>query len=91
LTEHYLSGKTELERMFIPWPVCLEKDLDARREWMLKHLEVPFLRYPRKGEGHASILDVLDNQEAIQEMLVKNPLFKEKKWWDKWLDKLHPG
>jgi hypothetical protein len=30
-----------------------------------------------------------DNQEAIQEMLVKNPLFKEKKWWDKWLDRLH--
>jgi hypothetical protein len=23
-------------------------------------------------------------------MLVKNPLFKEKEWWDKWLDRLHP-
>jgi hypothetical protein len=51
---------------------------------MLKHLEVPFLRYPRKGEGYTCILD------AIQEMLAKNPLFKEKKRWDKWLDKLHP-
>jgi hypothetical protein len=23
-------------------------------------------------------------------MLVKIPLFKEKEWWDKWLDRLHP-
>jgi hypothetical protein len=23
-------------------------------------------------------------------MLAKNPLSKEKRWWDKWLDRLHP-
>jgi hypothetical protein len=23
-------------------------------------------------------------------MVAKNPLFKEKKWWDKWLDRLYP-
>jgi hypothetical protein len=50
--------KSETERMFIPWPVCLEEDLDARREWIPRHLEVPFLRYPRKGEGYTSILDI---------------------------------
>jgi hypothetical protein len=79
--------------MFVPWPVTVGvegEQEDERREWKLKHLEVPFLRYPRRGEGYTSMLEVPDNQAAIQEIVVKNPLFKEKKWWDKWLDRLHP-
>jgi hypothetical protein len=79
--------------MFVPWPTRVDEEgerMDTRREWMLDHLEIPFLRYPKRGESYTSIPEVPDNQEAIQEMLVKNPLFKEKKSWDKWLDKLHP-
>jgi hypothetical protein len=36
------------------------------------------------------MIDLPDNQEAVQEMVAKNPLFKEQKWRDLWLDKLHP-
>jgi hypothetical protein len=85
--------KCEIERMFVPWPVRIgqERDLmEALREWMLKSLESPFLRYPRKEESYSSILEVPNNQEAIQEMLVKNPLFEEKKWPEKCLDWSHP-
>jgi hypothetical protein len=35
-------------------------------------------------------LEVPDNQEAIQEMITRNPLFKDAKWIDQWLDWLHP-
>jgi hypothetical protein len=51
--------------------------MDERREWMLKHLEVPFLRYPRREENAVQIMDLPDNQEAVQEMEARNPLFKE--------------
>jgi hypothetical protein len=63
---------------------------EARREWKLQHLEIPFLRQPTKEEKYKSILEVPDNQEAIQEMVARNPLFKEKKWAEEWLDWLHP-
>jgi hypothetical protein len=35
-------------------------------------------------------LDIPDNQEAIQEMVARNPLFKKQKWKEPWLDRLHP-
>jgi hypothetical protein len=57
---------------------------------MLRHLEVPFLRYPRREESAVKIIDLPDNQEAVQEVVPRNPLFKEQKWWNLWLDKLHP-
>jgi hypothetical protein len=57
---------------------------------MLRHLEVPFLRYPRREENAVQIMDLPDDQETVQEMVAKNPLFREKKWWDKWLDGSHP-
>jgi hypothetical protein len=85
--------KTEIERMLIPWPVKgdikLER-MDERREWKLRHLEIPFLRYPRREENAVQIMDLPDNQEAVQEMVARNPLFKEPKSWNLWLDKLHP-
>jgi hypothetical protein len=88
-----LHWKLEIERMFVPWPVRANESLermDERREWTLGHLEIPFLRYPRRGENAVQIMDVPDNQRAVQEMVTGNPLFKEAKWWNLWLDKLHP-
>jgi hypothetical protein len=85
--------KSEIERMFIPWPVKADvkmEQMDDRREWMLKPLEVPFLRYPRREENATQIMDRPDNQVAVQEMVARNPSFKEQKWWNLWLDKLHP-
>jgi hypothetical protein len=35
-------------------------------------------------------MDLPDNQEAVREMVARNPLFKEAKWWSLWLDKLDP-
>jgi hypothetical protein len=58
--------------------------MDERREWMLNHLEILFLRYPRREENAVQIMDLADNQEAVQEMLAQNPLFKEQKWRDLW-------
>jgi hypothetical protein len=85
--------KLEIERMFNPWDVRGDLSLeraDERREWMLRHLEIPFLRYPRRDENVCQIMYVPGNQEAIQEMVARNPLFKEQKWKDLWLDRLHP-
>jgi hypothetical protein len=85
--------KLEIERMFIPWPVKADVNLermDERREWMLGHLEIPFLRYPKREENSVQIMDLPENQGAVQEMVAKNPLFKGQKWWNLWLDELHP-
>jgi hypothetical protein len=62
------------------------EEKDRKREWKLRHLEIPFLRYPQRDEACQSILRIPDNQEAIQKMVAKNPLFQEGKWRDKWLD-----
>jgi hypothetical protein len=64
--------------------------MQDRREGRLEYLEIPFLRCPKKEKVYKSILEVPDNQEAIQEMIARNPLFKEAKWKDQWLDWLHP-
>jgi hypothetical protein len=75
--------KIEIERMFTPWPVNADvslEQMDERRERMLGHLEIPFLRYPRRRESAVQIMDLPDNHEAVQEMVAKNPLFKEQKW-----------
>jgi hypothetical protein len=70
-----IHWKLEIERMFIPWPVKADvklEQMDERREWMLSHLEIPFLRYPRREENAMRIIDLRDNSEAIQEMVAKN-------------------
>jgi hypothetical protein len=54
--------------MFIPRPVkadVMMEQMDDRREWMLKHLEVPFLRYPRREESAVQMMDLLDNRAAV--------------------------
>jgi hypothetical protein len=51
--------------------------MEARREWKLKYLEIPFLRYPTKEEKYKSILGVPDNQEAIREMVARSPVLRE--------------
>jgi hypothetical protein len=53
-------------------------------------MEVPLLGYPTKDEEYKSILEVPDNQEAIREMIARNPLFKRGEWLERWLDWLHP-
>jgi hypothetical protein len=87
----------ETQRMFSTsrwWEKWNKRDdweiKEAQREWKLKHLEIPFLRFPTREETYECILKVPDNQEAIQEMATRNPLLKEAKWAGKWQDWLHP-
>jgi hypothetical protein len=93
LERQALHWKLEIERMFSGWDTSLDLSIeqkDLKREWMLRHLEIPFIRYPRSDERCRSLMDLPDNQEAIQEMVVKNPLLKGQKWKDLWLDRIHP-
>jgi hypothetical protein len=42
--------KSEIERTFIPWPVKADvklEQMDEKREWKLKHLEIPEKRRER--------------------------------------------
>jgi hypothetical protein len=34
--------KTEIKRMFMGWTFHLDDGADARREWQLRHLDIPF-------------------------------------------------
>jgi hypothetical protein len=65
-------------------------DKEERREWRLKHLEIPFISYPGRDDPYDSIKEMPGNQEAIQEMIKVNPLFKEPEWAEKLQDWLDP-
>jgi hypothetical protein len=66
------------------------EESDQVREYRPRHLEIPFIRYPHRGDGRRSMLELPDNQVAIQEMVAKNPLFQEGKYKERWLDHLDP-
>jgi hypothetical protein len=71
------------------WKKCggqFWKDKEERREWRLKHLEIPFISCPGRGDPYDSIKDMPWNQEAIQEMIRVNPSFKEPEWAEKLQD-----
>jgi hypothetical protein len=74
------------------WKKCGDQfwmDKEERRFWRLKHLEIPFISYPGRDDPYDSIKDIPWNQEAIQEMIKVNPLFKEPEWAEKlqdWVD-----
>jgi hypothetical protein len=87
-----LHWKIEAERMFM-WDIGgdLEAEQsDQDREWKLRHLEIPSIRAPHRGDGRVSMLRLPDNQQAIQEMVTKNPLFQEGKYRERRLDHLDP-
>jgi hypothetical protein len=44
------------------------RDKEERREWRLRHLEIP-----GKDDPYDSIKDMAENQEAIQDMIKVNP------------------
>jgi hypothetical protein len=87
-----LWWKIEAERMFM-WDIAgvLEAEQSNQvREWRIRHLEIPFIRTPHRGDGRVIMLRLPDNQEAIQEMVAKNPLFQEGKYREMWLHHLDP-
>jgi hypothetical protein len=62
------------------WKKCGGQSWKAREErrfWRFKHLEIPFVRYPDMDDPYESIKKMPWNQEAIQEMIKVNPLFRE--------------
>jgi hypothetical protein len=86
LERQALFWKIEAERMFeffgTKGDLSLEIE-DQKWEWKLRHLEIPFIRYPRRDEVCQCKLRLADNQETIQAMIERNPLFKEQVWMDK--------
>jgi hypothetical protein len=72
-----LFWKMESERLFEGFDTRRDlgiEEEDRKREWKLRHLEIPFMRYPHPEDTSGSLLGLTDNQEAIQEMVRVNPL-----------------
>jgi hypothetical protein len=65
--------------------------VEKRRAWRCVKFDIPYIRCPwrKKGVGFRPELTP-ENQEAIAEMIAKNPLFKEEIWKEKLEDWLHP-
>jgi hypothetical protein len=63
---------------------------DQEREWKLRHLDIPFIRLPHREDGRTNMWKIRDNQESIKEMVEKNPLFKEGRYREMWLDHQDP-
>jgi hypothetical protein len=64
---------------------------DQEREWTLRHLEIHFIRLPHGEDGRTNMWKLPDNQEPIREMVEKNPLFKEGRYREMWLDHQDPS
>jgi hypothetical protein len=88
-----LYWKMEAERLFSTWDTSKDLGLEAddrEREWKLRHLEIPFIRYGYERDNFATMWQIPENQEPIQEMARVNPLFQEGRFKELWEHHQHP-